>query len=153
MPGYRETIQLLMQELGPQTPTIDAVVQHEEGSWAMQFDDASIVLAECGEEPERLVLSTELGMPAPGRRLEACQLMLSYNLLWQENGGLTTALGGPRGGALLLGEWHSAEPGLAALQQRLEHFCRVAAAWRAYIAHDDSSEASFPAVPGLSNFV
>ena len=153
MPGHRETIQLLMQEIGPQTPAIDAVVQHDDGNWALQFEGGAIVLMEYGHEPERLVMSTELGEPAPERRLETCQLLLSYNLLWQETGGLKTALGGPEGGAMLLFEWFSAAPQLQELQQRLEHFCHIAAAWRNYIAHGADLDPALSApVSGLSNF-
>ncbi len=152
MPAYRETIHLLMQELGPQTDSIDAVIQHETDSWAVQFDDESIVLLEYAKDPDRLVFSTELGSPPPERRLEACQLLLSYNLLWQESGGLKTALGGPDGGALLLLDWMDAEPKLTDLQGRLEHFCRLAAAWRSYISNGTEVDQTL-AASGLSNFV
>ena len=154
MPGYRETVQLIMQEIGPQTPDIDAVVQHGEDSWALQLDDASVVFMEYATAPDRLVLSMELGMPIPERRLEVCQLMLSYNLLWEENAGLTMALGGPAGGAMLLYEWRSPEPDLQDFQQELRKVSQVARAWRSYIAQAEATDANaLQALPGLSSFV
>ena len=63
MPAYRDTVQLIMQEIGPQMPDIDAVVQHGEDSWALQLDDTSILFIEYANDPDRLVLSTELGSP------------------------------------------------------------------------------------------
>ena len=154
MPAYRDTVQLIMQEIGPQTPDIDAVVQHGEDSWALQLDDASIIFIEYAADPDRLVLSMELGMPAPERRLEVCQLMLAYNLLWQENAGLTMALGGPEGGATLLCEWRSTEPGLKTFQEELRRYSRVARAWRAYIAQADVADSNaVRALPGVSGFV
>jgi hypothetical protein len=154
MPAYRETIQLIMQELGPQTPNIDAVVQHGEDSWAVQLDDTSIVLIEFATDPDRLVLSTELGTPLPERRLAVCQLMLAYNLLWEENAGLTMALGGPEGGAMLLCGWRHTEPELQNFQKELLRFSQVANAWRRYIAQADSTDSSdLLALPGLSSFV
>ncbi|MFS0754194.1 type III secretion system chaperone [Noviherbaspirillum sp. 1P10PC] len=154
MPAYRDTVQLIMQEIGPQTPDIDAVVQHGEDSWALQLDDMSILFIEYAADPDRLVLSTELGMPAPERRLEVCQLMLAYNLLWQENAGLTMALGGPEGGATLLCEWRSTEPELKKFQEELRRCSQVAQAWRSYIAQTGVADSSaLRALPGLSSFV
>lgn len=154
MPAYRDTVQLIMKEIGPQTPDIDAVVQHGEDSWALQLDDTSILFIEYATEPDRLVLSTELGMPIPERRLEVCQLMLSYNLLWEENAGLTMALGGPEGGATLLCEWRSTEPELQKFQEELRRFSQVAQAWRSYIAQTDTTDSNaLRALPGLSSFV
>jgi hypothetical protein len=153
MPAHRETIQLIMQEIGPQTTNIDAVVQHGEGSWAIQLDDTSIVLMEYATGPERLVFSTELGMPLPQRRLEVCQLMLSYNLLWEENAGLTMALGGPEGSAMLLFEWCSTQPTLQDCQKELHRFSGIANAWRSYIAQAETTDSAFlSALPGLSSF-
>jgi hypothetical protein len=154
MPAYRDTVQLIMQEIGPQTPDIDAVVQHGEDSWALQLDDTSIIFIEYAADPDRLVLSTELGMPIPQRRLEVCQLMLSYNLLWEENVGLTMALGGPEGGATLLCEWRSMEPELHNFQEELRKVSQVARAWRSYIAQTDATDSNdLRALPGLSSFV
>lgn len=154
MPAYRDKIQLIMQEIGPQTPDIDAVVQHGENSWALQLDDMSILFIEYAADPDRLVFSTELGMPVPERRLEVCQLMLSYNLLWQENAGLTMALGGPEGGATLLCEWRNTEPELQKFQEELRRFSQVAQAWRSYIAQTDTIDSNaLRALPGLSSFV
>lgn len=154
MSAYRDTVQLIMQEIGPQTPDIDAVVQHGEDSWALQLGDTSIIFMEHATDPDRLVLSTELGMPVPQRRLEVCQLMLSYNLLWEENAGLTMALGGPEGGATLLSEWRSEEPELQNFQEALRKFTQVARAWRSYIAQTDAIDPnSLQALPGVSSFV
>jgi hypothetical protein len=154
MPAYRDTVQLIMQEIGPQTPDVDAVVQHGEDSWALQLDDTSIIFIEYAADPDRLVLSTELGMPIPQRRLEVCQLMLSYNFLWDENAGLTMALGGPEGGATLLCEWRNIEPELQTFQEKLRKVSQVARAWRSYIAQTDAAYSDdVPALPGLSSFV
>ena len=93
-------------------------------------------------------------MPIPQRRLEVCQLMLSYNLLWEENAGLTMALGGPEGDATLLCEWRSEEPGLENFQEELRKFSQVAHAWRSYIAQRDATDSgALQTLPGLSSFV
>ena len=56
-----EQIQQLIQELGPHMQDIDAIVQTEEPSWAIQFSDETIIIIEAAEEPARMVFSAELG--------------------------------------------------------------------------------------------
>jgi len=143
---HLSAIQMLMQELGPHTPIVDAVVQHGEKTWAVQFDDESIVLVEWDGEPERLIFSTDLGDAAEERRIEVYQLLLSYNLLWRESGGLKTALGGPDGGAMLLYEWRSEQATLMEMQTALDNFNRIAAMWRNYIANGAGMEEVFPSL-------
>jgi hypothetical protein len=151
---HLNAIQLLMQELGPQTLTVDAVVQHGEKTWAVQLNDESIVLMEWDGEPERLVLSTDLGVPVEERRLDVYQLLLCYNLLWRESGGLKTALGGPDGGAMLLYEWSGEQATLMEMQTVLDNFSRVGAMWRSYIANGIGIEEVFPSLgPQLSDRV
>lgn len=39
-----ERIQIMMEEIGPNMPEIEAVIQSEEKNWAIQFEDQSIVM-------------------------------------------------------------------------------------------------------------
>ena len=71
-----EKIQQLMQELGPNTPDIDAVVQTEEPSWAIQFSDETVVIIESAEDPGRMVLSAELGSASDRLQLPIYETLL-----------------------------------------------------------------------------
>jgi hypothetical protein len=128
-----ESIQALMKDLGPQTANIDAVVQNGDSTWAVQFDNDAVVFLEWDEQPPRLVLSSELGKIAESRQLEVLRLLLSYNLLWRDTGGVKTALGGPDGAAMLLYECSADSLTLGMLQTVLENFCNSAEIWRRYI--------------------
>ena len=83
-----EKIQQFLQELGPNTPDIDAVVQTEDPSWAIQFSDETIVIIEPAEDPPRMVLSSELGSANESLQLPIYETLLCYNLLWRETGGV-----------------------------------------------------------------
>jgi hypothetical protein len=133
MPNSLESIQGLMTQLGPQTATIDAVVQNGDNTWAVQFDDGGIVFLEWDDQPSRLVLSAELGGVPEARQLEVLRLLLSYNLLWRDTGGVKTALGGPEGAAMLLYECHADALTLDVLQNVLDNFRSSAQIWRRYI--------------------
>jgi hypothetical protein len=139
-----EALQSLMKLLGPQTPGIDAVVQNEDRTWALQFDDASVVFLEWDEQPPRLVISAELGKIEEGRQLDVMRMLLSYNLLWRDTGGVKFAMGGPDGGAMLLYEWHSGEAVLSELQTVLQNFRDIAGAWRRYVESGGAVEEALP---------
>jgi hypothetical protein len=139
-----EAMQSLMKSLGPQTPSIDAVVQNEDRTWAVQFDDASVAFLEWDDQPPRLVITADLGKIEEGRQLEVMRTLLSYNLLWRDTGGVKSAMGGPDGGAMLLYEWHAGEPVLSELQTVLQNFQGIAGAWRRYVESGGTVEEVLP---------
>lgn len=139
-----ETIELLLQEIGPETPEINAVMQSEEGSWAVEFDDETVVLLDWAEQPNRLVLSSSLGQVRPEMRLKVYETLLSYNLLWQETGGVKTALGGPDGEASLLYEMFVDDLVLADLRTVLLNFAQLTRLWTAYVESDESAPVRAP---------
>ncbi len=141
-----EQIQQLMQELGPVTPDIDAVVQTEEPSWAIQFSDESIIVIEAADEPPRLVMSSELGTAPETAERQLYEALLSYNLLWRENGGVKIGLAGPKGSLIIT--WELCLDGLTLLdlQSALVRFQKTAFSWQRYVAKADSEQ---PPLPGM----
>ena len=145
-----EQIQQLMQELGPATPDIDAVVQTEEPSWAIQFADESILVIEPADEPPRLVISAELGTAPESGERKLYEALLSYNLLWRDNGGVKIGLAGPKGSLIL--SWELCLEGLTLmdLQAAITRFRKVAASWQQYVAKADAEPAPLPGIGGDS---
>jgi hypothetical protein len=64
-----ERIQAMMEEIGPAMAEIEAVIQSEEKNWAIQFEDQSIIMLEWAERPDRIVLSSMLGIPSETMQL------------------------------------------------------------------------------------
>jgi hypothetical protein len=140
-----ESIQLLMQEIGPATPEIDAVMQSEEGSWAVQFEDETVVQIEWADEPSRLVLSSALGQARPEMRLPVYETLLSYNLLWQDTGGVKAALAGPGGEVSLLYElFADTALSLGDLRTVLLNFMQLTQLWAPYVKSDASTPVNVP---------
>ncbi len=139
-----EQIQQLMQELGPVTPEIDAVVQTEEPSWAIQFADESIIVVEPADEPARLVMSAELGTAPESSERKLYEALLSYNLLWRDNGGVKIGLAGPKGSLIL--NWELCLEGLTLmdLQAAMARFQKVASSWQHYVAKADTEQVPLP---------
>jgi hypothetical protein len=59
-----ERMQAMMEEIGPAMAEIEAVIQSEDKNWAIQFEDQSIIMLEWAERPDRIVISSMLGIPS-----------------------------------------------------------------------------------------
>ncbi len=143
-----EKIQNLIQELGPASPDIDAVVQTEEPSWAIQYSDETIVIIEASEDPARMVLSSELGSPNDTLQLPIYETLLCYNLLWRETGGVKIGLAGPKGALILSCELCLDNLSLMDLQEGMKTFTNIVRTWAKYVT-GDSTDA--PVLPGMGS--
>lgn len=144
MSNHLQSVQAIMQQLGPGTPEIDAIIQSEECSWAIQFADESVIVIDWADQPPRLVLSATLGRPAQEARLAVYQSLLSYNLLWKETGGIKAALAGPMGEVVLFAELYSDPLYETELRKSLLDFVRLSAVWREYVASEGEGDGQSP---------
>lgn len=142
-----EKIQQLLQELGPSTPDIDAVVQTEEPSWAIQFSDETIIIIDPADDPGRMVLSAELGSASDSLQLPIYETLLCYNLLWRDTGGVKVGLAGPKGELIISTEICLDDLLLGSLQKGIVDFSNIARSWKKYVASAESQAA--PPLPGM----
>ena len=142
-----EQIAELVKQLGPAMPAIDAIVQTEDPSWAIQFGDESIILLEPAEEPARIVISTELGSAAEAQQRTIYETMLCYNLMWRDSGGIKIGLAGPQGALIISTDVCIEGLTLQQLQQEIEGFLKIARSWTQYVGKAESGEAA--PLPGM----
>lgn len=143
-----EKIQQLMAELGPSLPDIDAVVQTEDPSWAVQFSDETVLIIEPSEDPARMVFSTELGSASDSLQLPIYQTLLCYNLLWRETGGIKIGLAGPKGALILSSELCLDGLTLMNLQDAINNFLNIARSWSKYVIGESINA---PELPGMES--
>lgn len=140
-----ERMQIMMEEIGPAMPEIDAVIQSEEENWAIQFEDQTIVTIEWAKNPDRVVLSTILGIPSESMQLSVYETLLCYNLLWKDTGGVKMALAGPNGELMLLYDLYMSELMLSDMQIVLSNFVSIGQVWSVYVAGEAEQTALMPA--------
>ncbi len=128
-----ERMQIMMEEIGPSLPEIEAVIQSDERYWAFQFSAQAIVVLEWAEDPDRVVLSSLLGAPSESMQLSVYETLLCYNLLWKDTGGVKMALSGPGGDLVVIYEMFSADLTLGELQTVLTNFVNIAQIWTVYV--------------------
>lgn len=142
-----EQIESLIKELGPAMPDIDAVVQTEEPSWAIQFSDETIIIIEPADDPSRMVISAELGAAAEAQQRVVYETLLCYNLMWRDSGGVKVGLAGPQGSLIISADVCVEGLTLMGLQQEIDRFLKIARSWTQYVDKADASEA--PPLPGM----
>lgn len=144
-----ERIRTLMEAVGPLSEAIDTVAQTGDAAFTVVFDEDTVVLLDVLEDQQKLVLSVDLGTPAPERRLAAYQTMLCYNLAWPETGGVKMGLGGAFGPIVQMFELVTADLEAEALAGVLVRFAALARYWRRWLAEgpaaDDPAPAALPA--------
>ncbi len=145
-----EQIQQLLQEIGPSMPDIDAVVQTEEPSWAIQFSDETVIILEAAEDPSRIVISAEMGAVHDAQQRVIYETLLCYNLMWRNSGGVKIGLAGPQGTLIVSADICLDNLTLADLQQEISKFLKITRSWTQYIAKAGKGElAELPPLPGM----
>ena len=142
-----EQIEHLIKEIGPAMPEVDAIVQTEDPSWAIQFSDETIIILEPADDPSRVVISTELGAAVEAQQRRVYETMLCYNLMWRDSGGVKIGLAGPQGALNISTDVCIEGLMLQDLKQEIERFLQIARSWTQYVGKADAGEA--PPLPGM----
>ncbi len=144
MTTVNDKIQDLISQIGPVFPDIDAVIQTEDPSWAIQFVDELVVMIEQLEHPDRMVFSSEIGTVADDQELPVYEALLCYNLLWKDTGGVKIGLAGPKGTLIVTSELLLDGLTLMAFQDALTNFTNIARSLSKYVLKDKKSSNSLP---------
>ncbi len=137
-----DDIAALMEALGPHDDEIETITRDGEAEWSVVFDEEAIVTLAHVADQHKLMLSMPLATPPTEQRLAAYQAMLCYNLLWQETGGVTLALGGAHGAAHLLFPLSTVDLDVDRLDTVLTNFAAKGRIWRDAVTSGDFAEAA-----------
>src|SRR5262245_34313193 len=129
-----ERVQVLIEEIGPSMPDVEAVAQDGDFSWAVAFPDNLVVVLELDPTGRRLMAAIDVGRPEEEDKFEAYETALTYGYLWRDTGGARLALGGPDGELTLLTDLEVAELTLADLQATLLDVVEKGRLWQGYFA-------------------
>lgn len=135
----RNEIAQLVAEQGLLDDEILAVTEVEPDEWSVRYERFDLAVS-YDEASETLTLSASIGRPPEERRLQICELLLSYNLLWRDTGGLRMALAGRGGEAVQMLSIHAAALTARGLAARIAAFSERALAWRILMAEPAPSD-------------
>jgi hypothetical protein len=146
MNTVNDKIQDLISQIGPVFPDIDAVIQTEDPSWAIQFVDELVVMIEQLENPDRMVFSSEIGAVTDDQELPVYEALLCYNLLWKDTGGVKIGLAGPKGILIVTTELLLDGLTLMSFQEALTNFTNISRSLGKYVVRDKKNPSSLPNV-------
>lgn len=142
-------IQRLFEEIGPGTDQILGVYRVDEFEWSVFFSEDCYVDFEYDELQQKLVLFADLGLPPAECRSKTFEVMLAYNALRKETGGLVISLTGSSDDDELVQtfELNASQLDLPTLQNVVLNFNQKAEFWRDVIREGivddvDTSEVS-----------
>lgn len=90
--SHESPVHALMKEVGPLLQLQEILQSTEEASWSLEWTDGVVVTADHDEEEERVTLSAHVGKMPDQRVAELALLLLRYNVLWRETGGIRLGL-------------------------------------------------------------
>lgn len=143
----QEHVHQWMSEIGPMLGLGEVIEYAEQALWFLAFSDGQVLEAEYDAPSGRLLLSMNLGMPAPGQTTALHRLLLQYNHAWKQTGGVHMALAGDSVVQML--ELSSDRLALATLAQALTGLHHNATTWRALLAPAASTDEADPAPSAL----
>lgn len=130
----------LVAEIGPLDDEVLAAFEVAPGEWAVRYSGIEVAL-EHDAAGGRLMMTATIGAPRPESALRLYELLLSYNLLWRDTGGIRMALLGAGGEAVQMADLTLAGLTAADLAGTLSGFARRAGAWRLVLASEEPAAA------------
>ncbi len=131
----------LMSEVGPLDETILACIKTPDGTYAIRFEEVDVLVERDGDR-DRIALSVEIGAPQPTNALSVYETLLSYNLLWQETGGVRMALTGKGGNVVQFVDLTGTEINPTSIATVAVNLASLTEIWRAFLESEGSDLAA-----------
>lgn len=138
-----EEIAALFEALGPLDDEIELIMRNGETEWSVAFEEDIVITLTLVAEQHKLMLSMPLATPPAEQRLAAYQTLLCYNLIWEETGGVSMALGGAHGAVIQLFALSTVDLDLEGLHLVLQNFAEKGRVWRDVIGSGSFAEPGF----------
>ncbi len=99
-------------------------------AWLLQFDEETAIDVEYSLDEDRLVLSSAVWEVSGDQRELIYELLLQFNYLWTETGGVRMALNGMPGQVTMLFDMPDPATGVTQLRQVLGNIAKLQKSWR-----------------------
>ncbi|MEM7475294.1 MAG: type III secretion system chaperone [Planctomycetota bacterium] len=133
-----EHIQTLVADVGPLVEAIETIEELSEHRWGVACSDDLMIEIECLQAANRLSFLVSIGAVRDINETEVYRTLLSYNILWRENGGVHMALD-QEGEVALLADIYHLDLTLETLVEILERLIDSASAWRQFLSKASDS--------------
>ena len=131
-----EHVQGLMSEIGP-ILELRGIVEVVDGDrWVLDLDGEHAIVVEYRPADDRLFFTAKVGIPAPEARSVCYELLLAYNAMWRETGGIRMAVNGEDGAVLQIADMAAGDIDASGLGVILENFIGKLVEWTDILSMD-----------------
>lgn len=148
---FQELVGEVMSALGEMDDAIEAIAQRGDSTWLVVRGEIGIEI-ELDVDDGVITLFTDLGSPAAERRQDVCELLLAYNMLTRETGGVRAALDKPGGALMLIFDFGVMDLTPQLCAQILADFAAKAEVWQDYVLAEPGA-GPVPAPEEYSGFI
>lgn len=146
-PTPPDTLNGLLQDLGPRCADVAAVVQDGASAWTVRFRDDSLVRLGWMDKPPRLELLAPVIRLAPLVDREVLEGLLMFNLLSADSGGARMALSASDRSLHLMRDLPPESLHLDGLRDALRALAGLAAHWREALVAKDACHTPLSPIP------
>ena len=136
-----QNLQQTMADVGPLVEDIELIQQLGDNRWLVIFDEESAIEIEFDEVANKLTFSAVLAAVEEGNETDIYQLLLRYNYLWRETGGIRMALDGTNDQVVMLFDLFQPEVAKATLATVIGNLQDAALMWRQAIENGNAAAA------------
>ena len=124
----------LFAQIGPLMDRIEAIDQEDDDRWILALGEEQDMFVDFDQQASKLTFSIEVGQPPEELRLRAYEMLLAYNYLWEDSGGLRMALDSPEGSVVMAYDTFDLDMDVSALSALIDKLMEAAEGWRDVIA-------------------
>lgn len=114
-------------------------------AWLLQFDDETAIDVEYNLEDDHLVLTSAVWEVVGVQREAIYELLLQFNYLWTETGGVRMALDGMPGQVVMLFDVPDPATGATQLRRVLGNITKLQKSWRQILSAYGDAPSDSPA--------
>jgi hypothetical protein len=140
-------LQESMARLGTLLDDVEEIIEEPDGdAWSIEFTSGDILEVEFDEAGQRIAFSMVLGTPPPEHRAHTCEMLLTFNLLWQEDVPVRMAVGAPGEEVVQVAEFDLATMQPEDLPRHAIDFAAVADQWREHVLSGFQLDEAIPSL-------
>lgn len=125
----KESVHQLMREIGPLLDLREVSAFEERDAWLVAFEAGPVFEIDYDAGLNRVVITAVVAEVAEHARLRIYEILLQYNYVWTETGGVRMALDGSPGKVVMMFELPAAELHLSMLAEVLTNLAQIRGAW------------------------
>lgn len=136
-----EQVEALLTEIGELNTSIEAITRNTD-YWVIHVDSGLAVTLEWEEKEDLLGMTLLLGEAQENRYLYVCEVLMAYNALWRQTGGIRIGFSGEGKEFLQIFTFPLKDLTPHRFHAFLLKFLEQAELWQQFIASESSEEAT-----------